>query len=108
MTHSVHDATNDTLRHDFDAAISETEHLLQSVATTGGETAAALRASVEQSLQTARQRLRQLQQAAVDATGAAARATDDYVHENPWQTIGIAAGLGAALGVAIGMLVSRR
>jgi ElaB/YqjD/DUF883 family membrane-anchored ribosome-binding protein len=108
MTHNVHEATKDTLRQDFNAAISETEHLLQSVASSGGEKAAALRASVEQSLETARLRLRNLQQAAVDATSAAARATDEYVHENPWQTIGVAAGLGTALGVVIGMLVSRR
>jgi ElaB/YqjD/DUF883 family membrane-anchored ribosome-binding protein len=34
----------------------------------------------------------------------AAKATDDYVHENPWKSIGIAAGVGFLLG----MLVSRR
>ena len=27
---------------------------------------------------------------------AAARATDDYVHDNPWQAIGIAAAIGLA------------
>ena len=67
-----------------------------------------LRVSVEQRLETARQRLRKLEEVAMDATSAAARATDEFVYENPWQTIGVAASLGAALGVAIGMLVSRR
>src|SRR5438552_17702191 len=104
MTHAVHEATRDALRHDFNAAISETEQLMQSLATAGGETAVALRASVEQSLETARQRLRNLEQAAMDATNTAARASDEFVHENPWPTIGVAAGLGAALGVVIGTL----
>ena len=35
---------------------------------------------------------------------AAARATDDYVHEHPWGAVGIA----AAVGLVIGMLISRR
>ena len=34
----------------------------------------------------------------------AARATDDYVHANPWRSVGIAAGAG----LVIGMLISRR
>jgi ElaB/YqjD/DUF883 family membrane-anchored ribosome-binding protein len=34
----------------------------------------------------------------------AAKATDDYVRENPWQSIGAAAGVGFLLG----LLVSRR
>jgi ElaB/YqjD/DUF883 family membrane-anchored ribosome-binding protein len=31
-------------------------------------------------------------------------ATDEYVHANPWQMIGVA----AAVGALIGMLISRR
>jgi ElaB/YqjD/DUF883 family membrane-anchored ribosome-binding protein len=30
------------------------------------------------------------------------------VHENPWQTVGIAAGLSVVLGVVIGVLLYRR
>jgi ElaB/YqjD/DUF883 family membrane-anchored ribosome-binding protein len=30
--------------------------------------------------------------------------TDEYVHENPWQAIGI----GAAIGFLVGLVVSRR
>ena len=35
---------------------------------------------------------------------AAGRATDAYVHEHPWQSIGVAAGIGLLLG----MLIARR
>ena len=34
----------------------------------------------------------------------AARATDDYVKENPWKAVG----LGTAVGVVIGMLIARK
>jgi ElaB/YqjD/DUF883 family membrane-anchored ribosome-binding protein len=34
----------------------------------------------------------------------AAKTTDDYVHDNTWQSMGVA----AALGLAIGVLISRR
>ena len=39
-----------------------------------------------------------------DGSKAAARATDDWVHENPWAAVGVAAGVGLVLGV----LISRR
>jgi len=34
----------------------------------------------------------------------AARATDAYIHENPWQTIGVTAGVG----LVVGSLTGRR
>lgn len=43
--------------------------------------------------------LKELQDAVVSKTKQAAATTDEYVHENPWKTIGIAAGLGFVLGL---------
>ena len=37
-----------------------------------------------------------------DKAREAARATDDFVHEEPWKAVGVAAALGLALGVLIG------
>jgi ElaB/YqjD/DUF883 family membrane-anchored ribosome-binding protein len=108
MTQHVIEVTKDQLIENFNTVVSETEQLLKSVANAGGEKAGALRASVEQNLAIAKDRLRDLQQAATEKTQAAAQATDDYVHEHPWQAIGIAAGLGGAIGVAIGLLLNRR
>ena len=39
-----------------------------------------------------------------DSTKQAVKVTDDYVHENPWRSIGI----GAAAGLLIGFLAARR
>ena len=49
-----------------------------------------------------REALADAEAALVDKTKAAARATDDFVHENPWKAVGIAAGVGLLLGVIIG------
>ncbi len=97
-------SSRDKLLEDFNQLVGDTEQLLSSLATVGGEKTDALRASVQANLEATRERLRELQQAAVERTTAAARATDDYVHENPWQAIGVA----AAVGVLVGLLISRR
>ena len=100
--------TKDQLIEEFNAVVAETAQLLKSVANAGGETASAVRASVEQNLAIAKDRLRDVQQAATEKTQAAAQATDEYVHEHPWQAIGIAAGLNVVIGVVIGMVLNRR
>jgi ElaB/YqjD/DUF883 family membrane-anchored ribosome-binding protein len=98
-------AARDQLLKDFNQVVSDTEELLRSLASVGGEKAAAARESVEENLATAKKRLRELQGSAVERATDAARATDDYVHENPWQVIAIAAGVGVLVGL---VLSSRR
>ena len=98
-------AAREQLLRDFNQVVSDTEELLRSLASVGGEKAAAARESVEENLATAKKRLRELQGSAVERATDAARATDDYVHENPWQVIAIAAGVGVLVGL---VLSSRR
>ncbi len=98
----------DKLLHDFNEVVADTEQLLKSVAGAGGEKAQALRANVEQSLKNARERLRELEQDALEHTRAAARATDEYVHEHPWRAVGISAVIAAIIGIVVGLLLNRR
>ena len=102
------EVTKDQLIQEFNAVITDTEHLLKSVGTAGGEKAGHLREGVEQKLAVAKDRLRFLQQAAVEKAGAAAEATDDYARTHPWQSMGAVAGLAAIAGVAVGIFLSRR
>src|SRR5688572_19276752 len=87
----------DKLLHDFNEVVADTEQLLKSAASAGGEKAQALRASVEHSLKAARERLQELEHDAEKRARAAARATDAYVHGHPWQSIAIAAGVSAVV-----------
>ena len=41
------------------------------------------------------------QEVVVEKTKEAAKATDEFVHENPWRSIAIGAGVGLLLGLAI-------
>ena len=53
--------------------------------------------------ETAKQTLSQAQTYVTDGYHQAADVTDQYVHENPWRAVGIA----AAAGVLIGLLIRR-
>jgi ElaB/YqjD/DUF883 family membrane-anchored ribosome-binding protein len=96
------------LMKDFNEVVSDTEQLLKSVTSAGSEKTQALKASVEQSLKVARDRLRELQDEAADRTRIAAKRTDEYVHANPWQSIGAAAAVAAVAGLVLGLLLNRR
>jgi ElaB/YqjD/DUF883 family membrane-anchored ribosome-binding protein len=102
MTQNAAAVTKHQLVEEFNSVVAETEQLLRSVAKAGGENAGALHATVEQSLANAKDRLRNLQATSTEQARAAARATDKYVRENPWQIVGVAAGLGMLIGMMLG------
>ncbi len=108
MSHSSAQVMKRKLLADFNAVVAEADQLLKLVTDEGGDQADALRSKVERNLNAAKDRLRSLEDAVMEKTKATARATDEYVHENPWQTIGVAAGLSVIFGVAIGLLLYRR
>ena len=86
---------------DFGKVVSDAEELLKAMRGAPGEKAAEMRASVEARLEAAKERLRAIQGAAIERTTAAAKATDEYVHENPWPLIGAAAAIGFILGLVV-------
>lgn len=108
MTQLNSEAMKRKLLADFNAVVHEADQLLKFVTDEGGDKASALRSKVEKNLNAAKDRLRSLEDAVMEKTKATARATDEYVHENPWQTVGIAAGLSVVFGVVIGLLLYRR
>jgi ElaB/YqjD/DUF883 family membrane-anchored ribosome-binding protein len=108
MSHSSAEAMKHKLIADFNAVVSEADQLLKFISDEGGDKANALRTKMEKNLNAAKARLRSVEDAVMERTKVTARATDEYVHENPWQTLGVAAGLGAVLGAAICLLLYRR
>lgn len=108
MARSSSDAMMKRLVADFGAVVTEADQLLKFVADEGGDKANALRAKIERHLRAAKERLSDIEDTVMEKTKATARATDEYAHENPWQTAGVAAGLSVVVGVVIGLLLSRR
>ena len=78
--------------------------MLKAASAATGETAAALREKAADKLRTTTETLTDLQDSALVKGKEAARFTDDYVHANPWQAVGVA----LAAGFLIGLLTNRR
>lgn len=92
------------LMSDFQTLVRDTEKLLEHTATLAGDQADELRAQIHDSLLRARETLQQTNHDLRERGQAALASTEDYVQNNPWQSIGIAAGVG----FLIGLLASRR
>ena len=98
------DASREKLSSDLKIVIADAEELLRATAGQMGEKAVVARERIQESLRIAKDKLSRAEEVMIDKTKAAARATDDYVHDHPWGAVGIA----AAVGLVIGMLISRR
>ncbi len=89
---------------DFRNLISDAEELLRVTANYSGEALSAARAKFEEHLEQAKESMSDASSFAAEKYRQAAKNTDRYVHDNPWQAIGIA----AAVGVLVGFLTNRR
>ena len=98
----VANASKEKLVSDLKIVVADAEEILRATASQAGEKVGELRERIQERLRDAKIRLQDAEAALVDKTKAAARATDDFVHEHPWQAVGVAAALGLALGVLIG------
>ncbi|MBL8487763.1 MAG: DUF883 domain-containing protein [Rhodocyclaceae bacterium] len=96
------EVTKDKLIADVKVVISDAEELLRATANQAGDKAGELRTKLQDHLASARVKLAEAEAAVVDRAKAVGRATDDYVHDNPWRSIGIAAGCGFIVGLLIG------
>lgn len=94
--------TKEQLITDFKVVIADAEALLKATANQGGEKLIELRAKAEASLSAAKISLAQTQAALLVKAKVAAKATDAYVHESPWQAIGAVAGASLVIGILIG------
>jgi ElaB/YqjD/DUF883 family membrane-anchored ribosome-binding protein len=96
--------SKDKLMDDLRLVVSDAEELLRATANQAGEGAASARARIQESLQVVKERLTEAEDTAIERTRQAAKDADQYVHDNPWQAIGIS----ACVGAIVGMLIARR
>lgn len=87
---------------DLKRVVADAEHLLHATASQTGAEVADLRTKVQSTLAAAKASLADAQHVVVDKAKEVGRATDDFVHENPWKSIGVAAGVGLVVGLLIG------
>jgi ElaB/YqjD/DUF883 family membrane-anchored ribosome-binding protein len=84
--------------------VADVEDLVKKVANVDDAEIAEIRGKVEQTLAKAKTKAGESAAAVRARAGEASEATDEYVHENPWAAIGIA----AAIGIVIGFVAGRR
>lgn len=84
------------------ASLSDAERLLREAAVATGDSAAELRERAATSIRRTREALHDAQDVVYEKSRRAVRATDDYVHDKPWQAIAVAGVTGLLLGVLIG------
>jgi ElaB/YqjD/DUF883 family membrane-anchored ribosome-binding protein len=89
---------------DIKTVITDGEDLLKAAANVSSAGLAVARGKFEEKLTSAKTRLVDASQPAVDKAGRTAAAANGYVHGNPWTVIGVA----AAAGALIGFLAARR
>lgn len=94
--------TKDKLVQDVRIVVADAEELLKATASQAGEKVTAARERIQDSLHQAKVKLAEAEDVVVLKTKQAARVTDEYVHENPWRAVGIAAGVGLIVGLLIG------
>ena len=92
----IHDA--------FDALVADAENLMSHTVDAVGNQAASARAKLRSTLVRTKEQIGSGAATVAKQSRMAAKATDVFVHDRPWQAVGIA----AVLGLAIGALLARR
>jgi len=98
------DVSTDKLVEDLKVVMRDAEALIKATSAQTGEKIQEVRARAEESLRQARTRLNAVEDEALQKAREVADATEGYVRENPWQSLGMAAGVG----LLVGLLLSRR
>src|SRR5690242_20647332 len=84
--------------------LADIEDLVKATTSLTGDDLARAKARLAERVAAAKGSIEKMAGTVAEGTRHAAKATDGFVHERPWQAIGI----GAAVGVLVGFVVARR
>lgn len=107
IAHATGERTGEALHRgatELQKFFDDVEELLRRVSDISDNDIARIRDKLESSIQRVRSATMDRLEYAVDGTRRAARATDEYVHENPWTAVGVS----AAAGLVAGAILCRR
>lgn len=94
--------TGSAMRRELSDFFDDVEELIARATHTKDEDIARIRSKVEASLSNARDSAGRMAKRVQRGVGDAARSTDEFVHDQPWTMMGVAALIGLAVGVALG------
>jgi ElaB/YqjD/DUF883 family membrane-anchored ribosome-binding protein len=97
-------ARREQLAADFQRVMEDIDSLLGAGGAKVEGEVKAIRDRLRERLDDTRRRISDLQYEGIESARRAARHTDEYVHEHPWQAVGV----GALVGLLVGVLIARR
>ena len=93
--------SRDRIVGDLKTLVGDAEELLKATASQAGDKIAVARQKIEQSLIEGKKALADAEKTVLEKSKECAEIADDYVRENPWSAVGIAAAAGLVLGLLI-------
>jgi ElaB/YqjD/DUF883 family membrane-anchored ribosome-binding protein len=110
MSNQNSHVTREKLVDDVKVLIKDVQELLKATGSAVGEKASEARVRVQDSLKVAQEKLGEHYETVKAKGQEAFTATDGYVRDNPWNSVGIAAGVGFLLGIGFsaGVFLRRR
>ena len=91
----------DQLINEFKSLVADAEALIKVTQDHPGETIGNLRNKALETISDAKEKISSIEGDLVDKAKVVAAGADDFVHRNPWEAIGVAAGLGLLIGLFI-------
>lgn len=86
---------------DFKALMADAEDLIKATATHDDGSLGAIRSKALDTLNSAKESLSSVEGTVTEKAKVVAERTDEFVHRNPWEAVGVAVGLGLLIGLFI-------
>ena len=87
---------------DLKIVVDDAQDLMRSTKSLAGDSLSELRSHIQTQAEKAKDDLVRLRGSATVKSKALAHNTNVYVHQNPWKSVGFAAGLGVLMGILLG------
>ena len=91
----------DQLIGEFKSLMADAEALIKATEDHPGEAVSSIRNKALETISGAKESLSHLEGTLTEKAKAVAEGADDFVHRNPWEAVGVAAGLGLLIGLFI-------
>ncbi|QWE31652.1 YqjD family protein [Polynucleobacter sp. Adler-ghost] len=86
---------------DFKALMADAEDLIKATASHNDGPLGEIRSKAMETLNSAKESLSSVEGTVTEKAKVVAERTDEFVHRNPWEAVGVAAGIGLLVGLFI-------
>ncbi|AGG33441.1 hypothetical protein D521_0872 [beta proteobacterium CB] len=100
-THEEVQINSENLIGDFKALMADAEDLIKATASHEDGPLGSIRSKALDTLNSAKESLSAVEEGLAEKAKVVAEGADEFVHRNPWEAVGIAAGLGLLIGLFI-------